>query len=212
MRVFELFCFISVILLTLSSGFLSAVELTVVDQDGNPLANAYVAIPQGSINTPSSKHAIMDQVDVEFVPHVLAIDKGQSVVFPNSDNIRHHVYSFSESKRFEIKLYQGVPKKPVLFDEDDLIALGCNIHDSMLGYILVSPWPEYALTCKSGKAVLEGSSNEIAVWHPWMKGKTAPDRLNIASLINNGKATISLDVTKPAPRKSYKKSRRQYYD
>jgi len=199
-------------LLAISPGYLFALELTIVDQHGNALSDAFVAIPSGEVSSPSAKPAVMDQVDVKFVPHVLAIDKGQSVIFPNSDNIRHHVYSFSDPKRFEIKLYDGVPNTPIEFDQPGLVALGCNIHDSMLGYIFVSPWPSYRITGDDGVVRFDQASDEVAIWHPWQKGKTEPVRIDISKLTNNHKATVKLNVIKPTPRKSYKNDRRHYYD
>ena len=212
MQSFRPFRFVLAVLLAASSAKLFALELLIVDQSGTPLANTYVAIPSGQIEPSEKTPAVMDQVDVQFVPHVLAIEQGQSVVFPNSDNIRHHVYSFSEPKRFEIKLYQGVPNQPIGFDKPGLVALGCNIHDSMLGYIMVSPWPSYTVTDKSGQATFDQTTKEIAIWHPWLKGKTAPMQIDISSLIENNKATITLQVTKPTPRKSLKNTRRRYDD
>lgn len=208
--VFRIFTLVA--LLVVSVGQAIALDINVVDQDGNPLVDAYVAIPSGEISAPKDEPAVMDQIDVKFVPHVLAIDQGQSVVFPNSDNIRHHVYSFSDPKRFEIKLYQGVPKKPVAFDKPGLVALGCNIHDSMLAYIYVSPWPVYGVSDKSGKVAFETEATEIEVWHPWLKGKTKPERFDIASLKKNNQVTVTLNVTKPKPVKSFKNTRRLYND
>lgn len=189
----------------------AAFEVSVVDQHGNPLADAFVAIPSGEIGSPNEAAAVMDQIDVQFVPHVLAIDQGQSVVFPNSDNIRHHVYSFSDPKRFEIKLYQGVPNQPVKFDQPGLVALGCNIHDDMLAYIYVSPWPHYAVTDQSGIVHFELNAPEIAVWHPWLKAQ-APERFDISELDENSSVTITLQVVRPQATKTFKNTRRRYDD
>jgi hypothetical protein len=134
------------------------------------------------------------------------------VIFPNSDKIRHHVYSFSDPKRFEIKLYEGVPNTPIEFTQPGLVALGCNIHDSMLGYIFVSPWPNYIVTGDKGVAILDAQSNEIAIWHPWLKGQTSASRIDISDQIENNKATIMLPVTKPKLRKRFKNLRRSYDD
>ncbi|MCW4630031.1 hypothetical protein [Marinomonas rhodophyticola] len=90
--------------------FLSSVwaemTLSVVDQDNLPVSDAVVTVSKNVVGTPSMV-AVMDQVDESFLPRVLVVQKGQYVNFPNSDDIRHHVYSFSEPKTFEIKLYKG---------------------------------------------------------------------------------------------------------
>ena len=97
---------------------------------------------------------VVDQVDKQFVPKVQAVLVGTPVTFPNNDNVRHQVYSFSPAKRFELPLYAGVPAQPIVFDKPGVVVLGCNIHDWMVGYIYVSESPYFAKTGKDGKAVL----------------------------------------------------------
>ncbi len=77
----------------------------------------------------------MDQQGHQFVPHLLVVQAGTEVTFPNSDNVSHHVYSFSPTKPFELPLYKGDVYPPVTFEKAGIVVVGCNIHDSMLGYI-----------------------------------------------------------------------------
>ena len=112
---------------------------------------------------------MVDQVGKEFVPRVMAIFVGTTVTFPNHDNVRHHVYSFSPAKRFELPLYSGVPAQPVVFDKPGVVVLGCNIHDWMIGYIYVSESPYFAKTASDGKAVISDLPPHVytvRVWHP----------------------------------------------
>ena len=85
---------------------------------------------------------IMDQVDKQFVPLLLAIRVGDQLSFPNSDNIRHHVYSFSPARTFQLPLYRGIPSAPVSFAVTGRVVLGCNIHDRMAAhvYAVVTAW------------------------------------------------------------------------
>lgn len=199
----------------LASASDSGVQHTIVvhDQDGTPVKDAFVAIPSGEITTPNPELAVMDQVDVQFVPRVLAVDVGQEALFPNSDNIRHHVYSFSEPKRFELKLYEGVPKSPVLFDKPGLIVIGCNIHDSMLGYIFASPWPAYGVSNHHGEVVLsrDATSSKVAVWHPWMKDATEPVFIEVENKAHatqlTQKTIIVIETDKPKPKRSFNRLR-----
>ncbi|NLQ16928.1 methylamine utilization protein [Marinomonas sp. M1K-6] len=135
----------ALMLLCFASSSWAEMILTIVDQDDLPVVGAVVSLPGHVVSTPT-KVAVMDQIDESFVPRVLVVQKGQFVSFPNSDDIRHHVYSFSEPKRFEIKLYKGSDMPPVLFDKPGLVALGCNIHDDMIGYIVVA---DNSLTLKT---------------------------------------------------------------
>ena len=123
---------------------------------GKPVADAVVvAVPaDGAVRLPTRRDAVIDQVDKEFTPKVNAILVGTPVIFPNHDNVRHHVYSFSPAKRFELPLYAGVPAQPVVFDTPGVVVLGCNIHDWMVGYIYVSESPYFAKTRADGKAAI----------------------------------------------------------
>ena len=98
----------------------------------------------------------MDQRDNQFVPHILVISAGTKVQFPNNDVVSHHVYSFSPAKRFELPLYKGNQYEPAEFAVPGIVVLGCNIHDSMLAYVIVVPTEHYALSDKAGTARLEG--------------------------------------------------------
>jgi hypothetical protein len=97
---------------------------------------------------------------------------GSTVSFPNTDLVSHQVYSFSEANRFQLPLYRGRPYPPVHFDKPGLIVVGCNIHDSMIGYIVVTSAPYYGLTDTAGHwsahAVAEGDY-ELRVYHPRMR-------------------------------------------
>lgn len=147
----------------------------VTDQRGAPVSDAVVvAVPDAGLPAAPARPPmeIVDQVDREFVPEVKAILAGSLVTFPNKDNIRHQVYSFSKAKTFELPLYAGTPATPVLFDKPGVVVLGCNIHDWMVGYIYVSESPYFAKTGADGKAVLglPGGAYSVRVWHPLMGG------------------------------------------
>jgi hypothetical protein len=116
----------------------------------------------------------MDQQNKEFVPLVLPVAVGTAVTFPNRDNIRHHVYSFSPAKRFELPLYSGTPAAPVVFDRPGSVVLGCNIHDWMVGYVYVLPTPYFARTAEDGKARIAdvpAGAYEARVWHPRLRAE-----------------------------------------
>jgi plastocyanin len=147
------------------------IAAVVTDEAGKPLVDAVViAVPtDGSVRSPGRPRDEIDQVDKEFTPRVKVVLVGSTVTFPNNDNVRHQVYSFSPAKRFELPLYAGVPPEPVVFDKPGLIVLGCNIHDWMVGYIYVSESPYFAKTGVDGRAVLTDlppRSYVLRVWHP----------------------------------------------
>lgn len=157
---------------------------TVIDDKGKPLADAVViAVPaDGAMRLPVRRDAVIDQVDKEFTPKVNAILVGTPIIFPNHDNVRHQVYSFSPAKRFELPLYAGVPAQPVVFDTPGVVVLGCNIHDWMVGYVYVSESPYFAKTQTDGKAVLAdlpARAYVVRVWHPQLEGAESATRKNV---------------------------------
>ncbi|MFI8607591.1 methylamine utilization protein [Pseudomonas sp. NPDC077649] len=151
------------------SAHAAALQAELVDAAGQPLADAVISL-RGPLDAPQlPSPARMDQRNKQFLPHVLAVRTGTSVSFPNSDDIRHQVYSFSPAKRFELRLYQGTPSEPVLFDKPGLVVLGCNIHDWMLGYIYVTDDPWFAVSDEHGRAAiaeLPAGRYAVTLWHP----------------------------------------------
>lgn len=98
------------------------------------------------------------------------IKQGQSVSFPNSDDIHHHVYSFSAAKQFELKLYAGKPKSSIKFEQNGVVIVGCNIHDSMIGNIYVAK-NVAMITNSDGKVSMDidPRTGQISIWHPYQK-------------------------------------------
>lgn len=150
----------------------SAASLTLMltDQNGAPVDDAvvYVTTIDGAYQPSTPQTVDVGQADQMFVPHVRATTVGSLVNFPNSDHVQHHVYSFSEAKTFELPLYSGVPEAPTLFDKAGLVTLGCNIHDHMIGYILVLDTPWYAeVRGGSGRIDdLPAGALAVEIWHP----------------------------------------------
>jgi plastocyanin len=170
------------ILLLLSSlcFYSKAQEVSVVDHEGKPVRNVVVEwhlkdkAKLGVPNHSTIPMAIMDQIEEQFSPHILTVEKGTSVSFPNSDNVKHHVYSFSDAKSFEQGLYKGQQAPPIVFENTGVVDLGCNIHDWMLGYIYVADSHFFAKTDKNGKALLEQTLDSkdiesVTIWHPRMQ-------------------------------------------
>jgi plastocyanin len=160
----------------LTSMAASAAELRAIvkDQHGKAVADAVVmATPVDPKNLLHAKPPLnaVDQVDKQFVPYVKVIYVGSAVKFPNKDNIRHQVYSFSPPKTFELPLYAGTEAPPVSFDKAGVVVLGCNIHDWMIGYIYVADTPFFTKTESAGTAALnELPAGEylVRIWHPSM--------------------------------------------
>jgi plastocyanin len=177
------------LLLDLRAGYAAQLHAAVKDQHGKPVADAIVLAV--SVDSKAALHArapadAVDQVDKQFLPYVKAVYVGSKVHFPNKDNIRHQVYSFSAPKQFELPLYAGSEAPPVLFDKPGVVVLGCNIHDWMVGYIYVSETPFFATTGAGGAAILEDlppGQYLVRVWHPGMEQaeESTVKRMNLSA-------------------------------
>jgi len=152
------------------------------DLRGGAASDAVVyAVPEAKAPPPPSRRAVVDQMNRMFVPHVLAVQTGTAVIFPNSDNVRHQVYSFSPAKRFQLPLYAGTPAVPVVFDKPGVVAIGCNIHDQMSAYIVVVDTPHFAVTA-GGLAELAGLPEgryEVRVWYEGMRDEAPPQAVRL---------------------------------
>jgi plastocyanin len=185
------------------AGLAAAVEQQVIVHDGKKilLADAVVSAHRldAVVPVPVGK-GIMDQRYSQFAPGVLAITTGSLVVFPNSDNIRHQVYSFSPAKTFDLPLYAGTPAAPVRFDKAGVVAIGCNIHDWMIGYIVVLDTPYFAKTDVTGHATLAlpPGKYRLRTWHPRLAGD-APEQTLTVSNAAMPALSVHLSLSPPAP-------------
>lgn len=120
--------------------------------------------------------AIVDQRNTQFTPLVSVVHAGSRVTFPNSDNVRHQVYSFSPAKRFQLPLYAGKTAPPVTFDKTGVVELGCNIHDAMVAFVVVVDTPYHAITDMQGRAFVAAPPGRyrMRVWHPHLQAGSAP--------------------------------------
>jgi plastocyanin len=173
------------------------------DAAGAALGDAVAwATPRAPLPAATPRPGAVAQVDKTFVPLVTVVQAGAQVAFPNRDEIRHHVYSFSPARVFEIKLYADVPVPPrILFDKPGEVVLGCNIHDNMLGYILVVDSPYYGKSGADGRVTLENlpeGEYELHAWHP---SQAAPPEARPLRLKADDNATASYSVAlRPRPR------------
>ena len=182
----------------------ATVQVEVLDAAGKPLADAVVFL-----ESPEARKAVrplagaeMAQEKRQFVPGVLVVPLGTEVRFPNHDTVRHHVYSFSPAKTFELKLYTGTPSNPVRFDQPGVVVLGCNIHDQMVGWIVVVDTPHYART-PAGPARVQidnvpPGAYTLRTWHARLPvGAPAQEQALTVSPAGGAVATVRLAGLQP---------------
>lgn len=173
-----------------------AAEIGVTDLDGKPLSDAVVEVYINGQETPPPDKVHVAQRDATFHPQTTTMPVGSQVVFPNEDTTRHHVFSFSQAKTFDLELYLSETPEPVHFDTPGVVVLGCNIHDHMQAFIVVSSAPYTGLTNSQGRLQLpdlpEGQ-HSVRVWHGrmddshtvWWEGAVNDtDRLDVRVALN----------------------------
>lgn len=177
----------------------SAAEMLVtVRAAGAPLADAVVSLHAGAV-PPAVAVAVMDQRKSAFVPGVLVVQAGTRVSFPNSDRVRHQVYSFSAAKPFELPLYEGTPLAPVLFDRPGVVVVGCNIHDWMIGYVVVLDTPHFAKTDAQGQARLDVPAGRyrLQAWHARAVGEPEKRAVEVEVAAAGGRQDVALVLGPP---------------
>ena len=180
-----------------------AAPLTVVLRDpaDQPLADGVVYLESDAARQQARPllQAEISQQGKKFVPQVLAVTPGTAVSFPNRDTVRHHVYSFSPAKKFELKLYAGTPSVPVVFDREGVVVLGCNIHDQMLGWVVVVATPYFARTDAEGRAVIDApaGSYRLRSWHPGLSPGAAAADQTLDKTAGPQNVSVRLEVARP---------------
>ncbi len=175
----------------------AGVQVAVQDEQGKPLLDAAVFLESRDAKAAASPlgNAEMAQVSKQFAPRVLIVPTGTPVSFPNRDTVRHHVYSFSATKKFELKLFAGTPANPVVFDRSGIAVVGCNIHDNMAAWVVVVDTPFYARSDKLGFATLAdvpAGNYRLRVWHPRLAvGAPATDQALVVGT-SNANHTVKL--------------------
>ncbi len=178
--------------------------MTLKTPAGEPVAEAVVTI-RPAAGTPAPKPVgpyLMSQHNIAFDPLVLVVPAGAEVTFPNLDNVRHHVYSFSPAHPFELKLYSHEQERKVTFDKAGIIAIGCNIHDQMVGFIDVVDTPYFAKTDAKGQAKIAGvpaGEATVTIWQPYLKAPQNKMEVKTAFAASGMvSAEIAVDVRRPA--------------
>jgi plastocyanin len=186
-----------------------ALEVHVADARGAPVADAIVSLRlRGGGNAPApapapARHTI-DQKNLAFVPSLEVVRPGDEVVFRNSDGTRHHVYSFSPAAKFEFVLAPRDSSPPLRLERTGVVAVGCNIHDSMIAWLYVTDAPWTARTGADGRARFDGlppGDYEVRAWQPRLRpGRGEPTRNATVAADASASVSFALTLLPPPPR------------
>jgi plastocyanin len=180
----------------------ATLSVQVSDAAGKPLQDAAVyAEPLSPTPGVRPKGTEIEQQGKKFMPVMTVVQTGAEISFPNNDTVRHHVYSFSPAKPFELKLYSGTPGTPILFDKPGTVVIGCNIHDRMVAYIQVVNTPHFGKTDQAGKvaiADLGPGKYRLKAWHFQLSPTAAPVETEITVAKNDMTAEMVVGINAAA--------------
>lgn len=195
----------TLILLASSTASAADLKISITDQRGKPVSDAVVSVlPQGGGGPeaggphPSPRTRTIDQMALTFVPYIEVFRPGDKVVFRNSDQTRHHVYSFSPVKTFEYTLNPGQSSPPLELDKSGVVAAGCNIHDSMVTYLYVSDAPWIARSPADGKVTiseLPAAAYTVRVWQPRLRPGQAEVAQSTVLVTNSASKSLRFALT-----------------
>ena len=210
---------LAAVLLWFGSAHATTLEVEVNDQRGRPVPDAVVTVlPAAGVplspTAPSTQPRIIDQRRLVFMPYVEVFREGERVVFRNSDDTRHHVYSFSAPKAFEIVVAPKTSSAPMVLDKSGVIAVGCNIHDGMITYLYVTDAPRAARTDASGRVSigdLPAGQYEVRVWHPRLPPGRPDLRERTTTIAEGETKTLAFPLTlRPDQRKQFDREHTHY--
>ena len=142
----------------------------VVLVNGRPQKDVVVWLVGGDALPPAPKKIVLDQRQLQFKPHVLAVRTGTQVEMPNSDRVFHNVFSFHDGKRFDLGLYPVGTSRTVTFDRPGLSRIFCNIHPNMAAYVMAVDSEFFAVTDPSGQFLIAAVPPGTYVYHAWHPG------------------------------------------
>jgi len=138
---------------------------------GKPVANAVVWLDApGAPAAVPARRVVLDQRNLAFSPHVLAVRVGTTVDFPNDDRVFHNVFSFRDGKVFNLGLYPVGTSRPVKFDRAGLSRIFCNIHPNMAAYVMAVDTPYFAVSDRDGAFAISDAPPGSYTFHAWRPG------------------------------------------
>lgn len=195
LRLFIVFLLVAVHAVPVAATPLS---VRVVDAKGRPVRDAVVTLRPIGVSarapSPSGRYSV-SQKNMQFLPFVQVVPVGASVSFLNRDATKHHVYSFSAAKRFELKLFARDQSRSVRFDKPGVVALGCNIHDKMSAFLVVTDSPWTARTDGQGVVQFANAPSapaRLVVWHPYLRAPANSVGKRIAAGQRTERFTVNL--------------------
>jgi len=111
-----------------------------------------------------------------FTPHLVVVQVGQTVQFPNEDPFFHNIFSMYNGKRFDLGLYEAGSTRSVRFDRPGVSYLFCNIHSEMSAVVVALDTPYFAISDRAGRISIPDVPDGRYQLHVWYE-RSLPDTL-----------------------------------
>jgi plastocyanin len=204
-------------MLAAGSALAAPVQIQVTGPDGKPAADVAVMVqPSGSVPAAAAGEVlVVEQREIRFVPFVTAVPLGGTVRFVNKDRFDHHVRSLpggplgtiAPAKTFDFRMagsrIGADAATEIKFDQPGVVALGCHLHGSMRGHIVVSVTPHVAVTDDRGRATIANvpdGAADVRLWHPEQLSDQQSLRITVAAGAPRAEAKLNFSPRpRPAP-------------
>jgi len=166
--------------------------------DANDFSNVVVWLsppdktPPSSVPSAPASAPRLIQRNKNFEPHLLVVEVGTVVQFPNKDPFFHNIFSLYDGKPFDLGLYEAGSTRTVRFDRPGVSFLFCNIHSEMSAVVVAVDTPYYAISDRSGQIRIRDVPPGRYLMHIWYERSKPEDLQSLNRVVNISSATRTL--------------------
>jgi plastocyanin len=136
------------------------------------------------------------QIDKSFDPHVLVVQAGTAVQFPNRDPFLHNVFSLFDGRRFDLGFYEAGSSKTVQFDRVGVSFLFCNIHPEMSAAVIAVDTPYFGLSSRAGRVTIPDVPDGRYQLNVWYERSLPEDLKSVSHVVTISQGGRTLETIK----------------
>jgi plastocyanin len=186
----------------------SAAELANVVVWLTPLGNS---APTSSVSRSASLPPMLTQHNKSFEPHVLVVEVGTVVQFPNRDPFFHNIFSLFDGKRFDLGLYEAGTTRSVRFDRPGVSFLFCNIHAEMSAVVVAVETPYFGMSNHSGMVMIPDVPVGRYQMHVWYERSLPENLKDLTRTVTISESRRNLDAVKVVDNPNFTSAHKNKY-